>query len=69
MKKILLTFDDELASIPKRCLFHNTEDMINWFRSKSDTFTQFTVKDDTVLFTVNYSWQSFATFEYVDSFL
>lgn len=69
MKKILLTFDDEVASIPKKFIFHNVEDMIDWFRSKADIFTDFTVKDDNVFFTVNHAWQSFATFEYVDSFL
>lgn len=69
MKKLLLTFDDNPNSCPKQCIFHNTEDMVNWFSSKSDIFTEFKVSDDIVSFTVKHAWTSFAKFEYIQSYL
>ena len=69
MKKLLLEFDDAPASLDTQYIFHNEEDMKEWFYKNSDIFTKWEITGDIVQFTVNHSWKSFATFKYVTALL
>lgn len=70
MKKLLLTFEDSIDLIPKQCIFHNTEDMIDWLTSKSDIFVEFKIINDNVIaFNVQHVWKGLANFEYIEAFL